>query len=79
MATIEVAVAPRHSRKRAQDIQPPDRERPRERDGLQALSWLMDLLGMELAGFVGLHELDCVIDCHRPVESAAKRLADEGP
>ena len=31
---LEVAVAPRRSRKRAQDIQPPDRERPRERDGL---------------------------------------------
>ena len=33
---VEVAVSPRRSRKWGQDIQPPDRERPREWDGLQA-------------------------------------------
>ena len=44
---VEVAVAPRRSRERAQDVQPPDRERPRERNGLEALSRLMDLLGVE--------------------------------
>ena len=52
---IEVAVAPRRSREQAQDIQALDCEGPRVRDGLQALSWLMDMLGMELAGFAGLH------------------------
>ena len=31
---VEVAVAPRRSRERAQDIQRPNHKRPRERDGL---------------------------------------------
>ena len=76
---VEVAVAPRHSRERAQDIQSPDREWPRERDGLEALSRLMDLLGVELAGLAGLHQLSRVVECRRPVESAAECLTDEGP
>ena len=52
---VEVAVAPRRSRERAQDIHPPDRERPCEWDGLEALGRLIDLLGVKLAGFTGLH------------------------
>lgn len=71
--------SPRRSGKRAQDVQPPDHERPREWDGLQALSWLIDVLGMELVGFVGLYQFDCVVECRRPVEPAPKCLADEGP
>ena len=35
---VEVAVAPRRSREWAQDVQPPDCERPRERDGLEAVA-----------------------------------------
>ena len=76
---VEVAVAPRRSRERAQDVQPPDRERPRERDGLEALSGLMDLLGVVLASFAGLHQLGCIVECCRPIECAAEGLADEGP
>ena len=38
----------------------------------------MDLLGMELAGFLSLHQLDCVVECRRPVEPAAERLAHQG-
>ena len=47
---VEVAVAPGRSREWTQNIQPPDREWPRERDGLETLSWLVDLLRVELAG-----------------------------
>ena len=75
---VEVSVAPWRSRKRAQDVQSPDCERPREWDGLEALSWLMDLLGVELAGLAGPHQLSCVVERCRPVESAAECLADEG-
>ena len=56
----------------------PDHEWPREWDGLEALSWLMNLLGVELAGLAGLHQLGRVIECRRPVEPAVERLADEG-
>ena len=76
---VEVAVAPRRSREWAQDIQPPDRKRPRERDGLQALCWLMDLLGVELAGLASLHQLDGIIERSGPIEPTAERLANEGP
>ncbi len=46
---------------------------------MEALSWLMDLLGVELTGLAGLHQLSRVVERRRPVESAAKHLADEGP
>ena len=76
---VEVTVAPRRSRERAQDVQPPDRERPREQNGLEALSRLMNLLGVELAGFAGLHQLSCVVERSGPVEPTAEYFADEGP
>ena len=49
-----------------------------ERDGLETLSGLVDLLGMELAGFTGSHQLDGIIDRRGSVESTAERLAHEG-
>src|SRR4051812_46170376 len=75
---IEVAVAPWHSREGAQDIQPPDRERPREWYSLEALSWLMYLLGMELAGLTRFYQLCYVVDCRGPRKSTTECLADEG-
>ena len=75
---VEVSIAPRRLRERTQDIQSPDCEWPREWNGLDALSWLMDLLGVELAGLAGPHQLSCVVERRRPVESAAECLADEG-
>ena len=65
---VEVAVAPRRSRERAKDIQPLDREWPREWDGLEALSRLMDLLGVELTSLAGLHQLSRVVEHCGPVE-----------
>ena len=38
----------------------------------------MDLLGVELAGLAGLHQLGRVVECRRLVDPAAERLADEG-
>ena len=75
---VDVSIAPRHPRKQAQNIQSPYYERPREWNGLEALSWLMDLLGMELAGLIGLHQLSHVVEHRRPVESTSECLADEG-
>ena len=72
---IEVAVAPGRPRKRAQDVQPPDCEWPRKGYSLQAFCQLMDLLGVELAGLAGLHQLGRVVECRRPVEPTMKRLA----
>jgi hypothetical protein len=46
---VKVAVAPLCSRERTQDVQPPNNEGPSERDGLQLMRWLMNLLGVELA------------------------------
>ena len=64
---------------RSPHVQPPDHEWTRERDGLVALSWLMDLLGVELAGLTGPHQLGRVVEYRKPLESNAKCLADEGP
>ena len=52
---VEVAVAPWRLRKQAQDVQPPDCEWPRKGYSLQASCWLMDLLGVELAGLTSFH------------------------
>ena len=46
----EETVAPLRLREGAQNVQPPDRERPGERDGLESQRRLMDLLGVVLAG-----------------------------
>ena len=45
---------------------------------MQALSRLMDLLGVELAGFTSLHQLNGVAERRGLVEPAAKRLANKG-
>ena len=38
----------------------------------------MDLLGVELAGLAGFHQLDRVVECRGPVEPTTERLAYEG-
>ena len=75
---VEVAVATRRSQERTQDVQPPDREWPREWDSLEALSRLVDFLGMELVGLARSHQLGCVVECRGLVEPAAERLANQG-
>src|SRR5664279_2217128 len=75
---VEVAVAPERARERSQNVQPPDRERPREGDGLQFLRGLVDLLGVELAGLAGPNERGGVLKCGGLVETAAEGFAGEG-
>ena len=72
---VEVAVAPRRSRERTQDVEPLDRKRPQEWDGLEALSGLMGLLGMELIGFTRSYQFSGIVERRGPVESAAECLA----
>ena len=74
---IELAVAPDSSQERSQNVEPPDRKRPREGDGLKSLSGLVHLLGVELARLVGLDELGGVLECGGPVEAIAESLAHE--
>ena len=45
---------------------------------LETLRGLVNLLGMELAGLAGSHQLGGVVERHRPVEPAAEHLAHEG-
>ena len=63
---------------RPQDVQPPDREGPRERDGLEVLRRHVDLLGVELAGLTVLDQLGGVMERSRPVEALAESFPDEG-
>src|SRR5664279_3875370 len=75
---VEVAVAPERARERSQNVQPPDREWPREGDGLQFLRWLMNLLGVELVGLAGPDKLGGILKRSGPVETAAESFAGEG-
>ena len=52
---VEVLVAPWRPRERSQDVQPPDCERPNERDRLEAPRGLVDLIGVKLACFTRAH------------------------
>src|SRR5664279_4343866 len=75
---VEVAVDPERARERSQDVQPPDREWPREGDGLQFLRGLMNFLGVELAGLARPDELGGVLKRSGPVEAVAESFAGEG-
>ena len=44
------------------NVKLPDREGPGQWDCLQGLSWLVNILGMKLASFTGLHDMCCI--CH---------------
>jgi hypothetical protein len=68
---IEAAVARLRSREQTQDVQPPNSKGPSERDGLQFLRWLMNLLGVELARLSPLDHLSRIRERRRPVEAAA--------
>src|SRR3990170_4437887 len=69
--------APGSTREGADDVEPPDRERPGERDGLEGLSWLVNVLGVELACFTSDDHRQGVLKGYRPVESLTKCLADK--
>ena len=58
---VEVAVAPAGAWEGSQDVQPPDREGPGERDGLEPQCGLVDLLGVKLARLAGLDNGGCIL------------------
>ena len=62
----------------SQEIQPPDRERQGERDSLESLCGLVNLLGVELAGVAGLDDGGCILKHRRLVEATPEDLACEG-
>ena len=74
---VEVEVAPDSSRERSQNVEPLDRERPREGDGLKSLSRLVHLLSMELARLAGPDELGGVLERGGPLEALDESLADK--
>jgi hypothetical protein len=61
----------------ADDVEPPDRERLGQRDGLEGLSWLVDVLGVELACFASDHRRQGVLKGCRPGGPLTERLADK--
>jgi hypothetical protein len=44
---------------------------------LQHLCWHVDLLGVEMAGLAGLHQLDNILEGCRPVKSVPKGFTDQ--
>jgi hypothetical protein len=70
--------APGTSGERAQDIKPPDQKRLGERYRLESLSWLMNVLGVEVAGFTSGDKLCCVLESRVPVETLPESFADQG-
>ena len=68
--------SPGSTREGANGVEPPDRERQGERDGLEGLSWLVDVLGVELACFASDDHCQGVLKGCRPVESLTEHLAD---
>ena len=75
---VQEAVAPRFPRKWTQDVQSPDCEGPGERDSLEALRWLVDLLGVKLACLGSPHKLRGTVERCGLVEANAEGLAHEG-
>ena len=45
---------------------------------MQAQCWLVDLLGVELAGFTSLNDVRCILKRLRPVETAPEDFSCEG-
>jgi hypothetical protein len=70
--------APGTSGERAQDIKPPDQKWPGERYCLESLSWLMDVLAVELAGFTSGDKLCCILEGRGPTETLLESFADQG-
>ena len=71
--------APGRSLEGPDEIQPPDREWPRDGDGLEGLRGQVSLAREELAPLTGTDYLGSVGDRRRPVEALPEGIADEGP
>ena len=59
-------------------VQPPDRERPGERDGLQCSRWQVRLMGELLAPFAATDDVGCVSLHGQPEETVAMSFGGDG-
>ena len=59
-------------------VKPPDREGPRDRDHLECLGWEVSLPSVVLTPFVGAHNLLGVGYCGQPVETLSGHVYDQG-
>ena len=71
----QVGVAPGRPFERFDQIEPPDRERPRDGDHLECLSRQVGLPSIVLTPFVGAHNLFDVGYCGRPVEALTECIS----
>jgi hypothetical protein len=70
--------APDTSGEWAQDVEPPDQKWSGERYRLESLSWLMNILGVELAGFTSGDKLCCVLEGRGPIETLSEGFVSQG-
>lgn len=74
---VDVLVPSYCSGEGSQDVQPPYRERLRERDGLEGLCWLVHLFGVELACLAAPDQLRRILQSSGPIETLAESLTDQ--
>ena len=75
----KILMSPDGLRDLAYYVQPPDRERPRDRNRLQGLCWLMNIFRIMLASFTCLDDLLGVVENCWPVEHVSKDLPRQRP
>ena len=71
--------APERLFKRPNQVEPPDREGPRDGDHLECLGWEVSLSSVVLTPFVGAYDLVDVGYCSGPVEALSECFSNQGP
>ena len=74
----KVSIAPRRSFERSNQIEPPDREWPRDGNRLECLGRQVGLPSIVLTPFAGAHNLFNVVYRGQPVEALSECVSDEG-
>ena len=72
----QVRIALGRSLERSNEIEPPDREWPCDRDHLECLGRQVGLPSIVLTPFAGAHNLFSVGYCSRPVEALSECVSD---
>jgi hypothetical protein len=75
----QVGVTSRHLLEGPNLIKPPNRERPRDGDGLERLGWQMGLPRVVLTPFAGAYNVHGISHRGQPVETLSESVPDEGP
>ena len=65
----QILIPPHCSAEVSHDVKSPNREGPGQWNCLQSLSWLMNVLGMELESFTGLHDIFRICHGRGPIKS----------